>query len=53
MQKLFDIEDGVTPTSNDIKKARENLLTKFKMMNLKSRLGCPSLYETDKPDFFS
>ena len=48
--KLIDIEDGVTPTSNDIKKARENLFNKIQNDESKF-LGCPFLYETDKPDF--
>ena len=49
--KLIDIEDGVTPTSNDIKKARENLFNKIQNDESESCLGCPFLYETDKPDF--
>lgn len=49
--KLIDIEDGVTPTANDIKKARENLFNKIQNDESESCLGCPFLYETDKPDF--
>ncbi len=49
--KLIDIEDGVTPTENDIKKARENLFNKIQNDESESCLGCPFLYETDKPDF--
>lgn len=49
--KLINIEDGVTPTSNDIKKARENLFNKIQNDESESCLGCPFLYETDKPDF--
>jgi molybdenum cofactor biosynthesis enzyme MoaA len=48
---LIDIKDGTTPTAEDIRNARENLFNKIQKDESDSCLGCPFLYETEKPNF--
>ncbi len=50
--KLIDIKDGVTPSSKDIKEARENLFNEIQNKKSESCNGCPFLFETKKKPKF-
>ena len=51
--KLLEIEEGKTPTSEDIINAREKLFSQIQKKKSKSCNGCPFLYETNKKPKFS
>tara|TARA_B100001939_G_C16910021_1_gene604145 strand:- start:129 stop:1430 length:1302 start_codon:yes stop_codon:yes gene_type:complete len=51
--KLLEIEEGKTPTSDDIINAREKLFSQIQKKKSKSCNGCPFLYETNKKPKFS
>jgi poly(ribitol-phosphate) beta-N-acetylglucosaminyltransferase len=52
--KLIAIKDGITPTANDIKKAREKIFDEIQKDKNEDCLGCPFLKKTkEKPNFSS
>lgn len=52
--KLIGIKDGITPTANDIKKAREKIFDEIQKDENEDCIGCPLLKKTkNKPDFSS
>jgi len=48
---LLEIKNGLTPNPNEIKSAREKLFNKIQKDQSESCLGCPFIYETNKPEF--
>tara|TARA_B100001093_G_C26834573_1_gene1017743 strand:+ start:370 stop:1668 length:1299 start_codon:yes stop_codon:yes gene_type:complete len=52
--KLINIKDGVTPTANDIKKAREKIFDEIQRNENEDCVGCPHLKKIkEKPNFTS
>ena len=52
--KLLEIDEGKTPTANDIANARSKIFDDIQLDKNESCLGCPFLYETnEKPKFNS